>query len=153
MDWKDAWATIFSEAFEGIRPGADGTYFVQGSEAFLPIVRVLSAEQASRRAAAGVSTIAAHTRHAAYYVSLLNAVARGEEVEPDWKGSWSVQEVDSAGWDAIRSDLEAQFRELLGHVEAGRVPANQEQMEYAMAQLAHAAFHLGSVRQLAEVLQ
>jgi hypothetical protein len=152
MNWKSAWRPIFEEAFEGIKPGAEGTYFVQGAEAFLPIVDSLSADQASHSFGERVNSIAAHTRHAAYYVSLLNSVARGEEVNPDWRGSWSVQTVDDGQWRLIRDDLRAQFAELVSHVDAGRVPADQGQMEYLMAQLAHAAFHLGSVRQLSELL-
>jgi hypothetical protein len=149
MDWKSAWLVMFTEAFEGVREGADGTYFVQGKEAFLPIVGPLSATQASHDFGPGVNTIAAHTRHAAYYVSLLNALARGEPVRPDWEASWSMQTPDPDEWRAIQEDLAEQYRELRGHVESGRVPNDQDQMHYTMAQLAHIAFHLGSVRQLA----
>jgi hypothetical protein len=153
MNWQESWLPIFREAFEGIQPGAEGTYFVEGSEALLPIVRGMPANEASKRIGGTLNSVAAHARHAAYFVSLMNATARNEEVVPDWDSSWSVQEVDEPAWDAIRSDLESEFRELMEHVEAGRVPRNQEEMDYMMMQLAHAAYHLGSIRQLAEVLK
>lgn len=152
MDWKTSWLTIFSEAFEGVRDGADGTYFVQGKEAFFPIIKSLTAEQASRRVAPGVSTIAAHTRHAAYYIMLMNAQMRGEKVEADWARSWAVQVVDKEQWDKIRADLDTQFSALRWWMQKTG-PTNQATLDYAMAQLAHAAFHLGSVRQLAEIVK
>lgn len=153
MNWKSAWLEIFTEAFEGIKPGADGTYFVNGDEALLPILDGLMAEQASRRASESVSSIAAHAWHTAYYVSLINRQNRGEEVDPDWAGSWSVQEVTPKEWDATRKDLRAQFTEFRDWMsKTDDKTIDQETGMYVVAQLAHAAFHLGSIRQLAMTL-
>ena len=149
MDWKKAWLEIFTEAFEGVKPGADGTYFVNGDEALFPILESLSPEQASKRANENVNSIAAHGRHAAYYVSLINMQNRGEKVDPDWKGSWSVQSVDEGSWDTIRADLRRQYTEFRDWMVKHDGNLDEETGMYVMAQLAHAAFHLGSIRQLA----
>ena len=151
MDWKESWLELFRETFEGVAPGANGTYYVQGKEALIPILNGLTAEQASHRTEK-TNSVAAHARHTAYYVSLMNKLNRGEEVVPDWEGSWTVQEVTKDQWDAIRKDLKDQFTELHGAMKTGFENLDDESRTYALAQLAHAAFHLGSIRQLAATL-
>jgi hypothetical protein len=144
-----AWATLFRELFWGREPGSDGTFVVEQMEAIVPLLASADADSASREPGHGVQTLASHAQHTAYYVSLLNAIARGEEKRPDWEASWGRPQVDESEWNAIREDLEREARTLLAWVQSGAAqPENDLHATYLWAQVAHAAFHLGSIRQI-----
>ena len=148
MDLRQPLVTLFTETFEGVAEGADGTFFVQGKEALLPILRRLTPEQASCRASDSTNSIAAHAIHTAYYISLLNELLAGRQPHVDWEASWQVQEVDDARWSQALDDLETQYRQMRSHLGSAE-PTEEDHRTYLLAQLAHAAFHLGSIRQLA----
>lgn len=149
-----AWLVLFRELFEGQIPGADGTMIVEGNEAIMPILDGLTSEDASRVLAFGVSSVAAHAQHTAYYVSLLNQVVAGNEAPPDWEASWGRAGVSEDEWDAIRARLRSEYQLLITYVEGGRlVPDNKLHAAYLWGQVAHAAFHLGSIRQIAWILK
>ncbi|MES1228059.1 MAG: DinB family protein [Armatimonadota bacterium] len=149
MDWKRSWRLLIEEAFNGVREGDSGTWFVEKKEAILPVLDGLTAAQASHKFGPKVNSIAAHARHTAYYITLgANYLETGKFGPADWEGSWSVQEVDEAQWTEIRTHLKSEFERLLRAVDAWEVP-DQDSITGAMAHLAHAAFHLGAMRQLA----
>lgn len=154
MQWKAAWIEIFRETFEGLRPGRDWTHFVEGNEAILPILSGLNAEQASRKLRPDVSSIAAHARHTAYYIEMLNRTVAGDGGAADWEGSWSVQQVNPSQWLSIQADLKLQYEALLNFLDTSTAePKDHEQFCVIMAQLAHAAFHLGTIRQLSKLVE
>lgn len=107
----EAISEIWREVFEGRRPDADGTWFVQGSEAILPTVVNLSPEEASAKIGQHESTIGGHLWHTCYYLTLFNSNCRGEEVDADWPGSWSHQMFDADSWKALQDDMNQQYQE------------------------------------------
>ncbi|MBS1706446.1 MAG: hypothetical protein JST40_11255 [Armatimonadetes bacterium] len=147
MDLRNALVKLFTEAFEGVQPGATGTYFVQGTEALLPILAATSAQEASEKPAPDVSSVAAHTIHATYYVHLLNEFIAGRRPEINWEKSWAVQTVSEEEWNNAREDLGREYHLLRSTMETIEVTDPEHQI-YLLAQLPHAAFHLGSIRQL-----
>jgi len=144
-----AWTTLFRELFWGREPGSDGTFVVEQMEAIIPLLASVDASSASREPGPGVQTLASHAQHTAYYVSLLNAIARGEEKRPDWEASWGRSPVVEGEWIAIRDNLEREAATLLDWVKSGAAqPENDLHATYLWGQVAHAAFHLGSIRQI-----
>lgn len=145
---KSALAELFREVFEGVKPGADGTWFVQGSEAIFNSIDSLTAEQASAKVPGQLSSIGAHAFHLTYYLELFNANLRGENPDSDWTGSWKVQSFDDSTW----RETGARMKRAYGFARAwyeSEAPANdEEQATYAAANLAHAAYHLGAIRAL-----
>lgn len=147
IEFRPAFDTIFREAFFGIAPGQDGTWFVERHEGFFDAIDGLSHTDASRAPGPGVSSIAAHTDHARYYIEVSNAFMRGESPKLDWESSWKNQAVDASQWDDIRSGLRGEVETLLAAV-SHQEPRSQEEATGLFAGVAHAAFHLGAVRQL-----
>ena len=108
----------------------------------------LTAEQASKAFGPGVSTIAAHVIHTAYYLELANASLRGEERDADWSGSWRVQSLDEPGWTEAKENLASQKEQFLEFVGSVELADNEERLTYVLANLGHVAYHLGAIRQL-----
>ena len=150
-DYKVALVTLFREVFEGCPEGADGTWFVQGKEGIFDAVENVSAAQASKAVSATSPTIGAHVRHLCYYLSFLNLSARGEAADADWNGSWSKQEFTSDEWAELGSVLHKEYNDALHYLESNPVFKNQDVLTYSLAQVAHAAYHLGAIRALMKV--
>lgn len=143
---------IFREAFEGVAPDKDYTWFVQGSEAILNTLQSLSAEQASKKLHGMTSTIGAHANHLCYFLHLFNANNRGSREPSDWEGSWDVQEFDENSWNDVVARTTQEYVEAnRWYTEMGNFDVNLETFDdeiYVIANIAHAAYHLGAIRAL-----
>jgi hypothetical protein len=141
-------ATIFREAYSGMEPGADGTWFVQSGESILESLDTIDAAHASVIVAPGVSSIAAHAIHTDYYLSLTLDRLKGNDPPGDWPGSWTEQAVTDDEWDAVRAKMRANtdaFFAALATADFETYPGIQPDM---IANIAHAAYHLGAIRQI-----
>ncbi len=145
---KQVTAAIFREAFGGLSAGADGTWFVQAGQAIFETLDDLDAVEASRAVAPGINTIAAHAIHTAYYIELGISALNGVEIPGDWPGSWKVQTVTDDEWSAVKATLHERVTKFLAT--AGAVPDEFTEMIQGdlVANVAHAAYHLGAIRQL-----
>jgi hypothetical protein len=135
---------VLREAFEG--PPGGGSYFTDsGPEAgwFGTLARV-TAEQASRPW--GGSTIAAHTHHMAFSVEASTAWILGERKSLDWDESWSVKTVDAAAWSRLQEELRRGYERLRDAIQA-HASDGEDAVGGAVGVVAHAAYHLGAVRQ------
>lgn len=141
---------LWREVFYGKRDDSDGTMFVEGKEGIFNALEIDS-ERASARPG-GSSSIAAHARHLAYYASLTSNFIEGLPDDGDWPGSWSVQAVDEAAWQAIKSDVHVQYERLKKHIEAGAVRGHPDGPLGAIANVAHAAYHLGAINTLLQIV-
>jgi hypothetical protein len=135
---------VLLEAFEG--PPEKWSYFTdQGPEAGLfGTLGKLDATAASR--ATGGSTIAAHVHHLVFSLDASASWIRGERVRHDWAQSWSVSTVDEAGWRELLERLRAGYQELRRTVEV-HAADSLEAFGGAVGAAAHAAYHLGAIRQ------
>jgi hypothetical protein len=146
---------LLRETFEGGNPG-EGTGFLDNTKAdgsdnrgWFATVDALTAEQASRPTALDLS-VAAHTSHAAYHLEVGVRWASGERGPFDWKGSFEPRIVNDAQWDQARLRLRKAYRDILEL--ARRVTEwNEDNAGGLAAALAHAAYHLGAVRQLVKL--
>ncbi|MDB4908469.1 MAG: hypothetical protein JWO05_3253 [Gemmatimonadetes bacterium] len=146
---------IFREICEGGKPGertaiidrteADGT----GNHGLLATLDRLSAEQASNPTALGLGA-AAHAAHAAYYMEVTTLFARGEHPKMDWPRSFEPHTVSATEWAATRLRLRAAYEDVLALV--GETRAWDERAAGGLAgNLAHAAYHLGALRQVVKL--
>ncbi|AIE87453.1 hypothetical protein [Fimbriimonas ginsengisoli] len=142
---------LFREVFEGVAPEASGTWFVQGKEAIFDAVQQLPAADASVRKCGMSASIGAHVRHLCYYLQLFNANLREENPDSDWEGSWAVQEFDEESWQRLREELREEYDFAVDWYRSEPTYVDDEQAIYAIANLAHAAYHLGAIRALLPV--
>ncbi len=94
----------------------------------------------------GGTSIAAHVHHTAFAMEASAAWIRGERKPLDWKSSWSVKTVDAAAWAGLNAHLRAAYHALRAAIETGG-RASEESMGGAVGAAAHAAYHLGAIRQ------
>jgi hypothetical protein len=132
--------------------GPVGPFIVNsGDRGLLRSLDALSADQASRTSNEG-ATIAAHAHHVRLGLSLMNRWAsEGQNpfADPSWDEAWNIGAVDSAQWNEIKARLSVEarrWREVL------RSPRDVTQVELAgmIASIAHVAYHLGGIRQIAK---
>jgi hypothetical protein len=112
---------------------------------------LLTAEQASRPAVPGGTTIAGQTAHAAYYLEVLEDIILNRHLQADWPGSFAPSAVDEAAWAAQQARLFGVAGRLAGHMRAN--PSWPEpHVRSALGCLVHLAYHLGAVRQMVRVV-
>jgi hypothetical protein len=139
---------LLFEAFEG--SPHEWSWFVDNTtrSGIFPTLDAVDAAAASSRPHAGGSSIAAHARHLLISLQGALAASRGESREIDWPGTWTVQEVDRAGWNKLREDLRGIWPEI--REAAWTAPYDQPgAVTGVLTVLAHTAYHLGAIRQIA----
>lgn len=141
---------LFSELADGA-PAGGGAYILNSGDAgLLRSLDALSAEEASR-AVDGGATIAAHTQHVQYGLSLMNrwATAGGNPfADATWDEAWKVSAVSEPQWEEIRRGLRDEAHRWLDALGAPR-EVNVIQLSGMIGSIAHLAYHLGAIRQIA----
>jgi hypothetical protein len=140
--------TLFSELVNGVPTGGDAYMLNAGDDGLLRSLDKLSAQAASALTPTG-SSIAAHTDHLRYGLSLMNRWSTGENpfAGADWGASWKKTTVSDAEWQARRAELRAETTRWL---EALRTPREVQPIELngIVGSIAHLAYHLGAIRQI-----
>jgi hypothetical protein len=141
-------ARLFGELTEGVS-GGGGFVLNTGDIGLLRSLDKLSAADASRSVHDG-ATIAAHTQHVRYGLSLMNqwAVDGGNPfANAKWDEAWKLSTVSEAEWTAIRDGLRDEARRWLEVLKAPREVQDVE-LTGVVASVAHIAYHLGAIRQI-----
>jgi hypothetical protein len=148
----DAFLEVFGETFEGGKPGAGTAYLdntaLDGSSnaGFFSLLEALSAEDASKPIALGKS-IAAHTAHSIVHIQTVLKFAAGDHPSVDWQASFLPETVSSLEWAAQRQRLRAVYADMVALAHNTK-DWNAGSAAGMMATLAHAAYHLGAIRQI-----
>ncbi len=139
---------VLDEAYDG---PADprGTWFTNNAldSGVLGTLRGLSAADASRAPFPGARSIAAHANHVRFSLGISTRWLRGETPDDDWSRSWAVETVDEPAWSELREGIERGYHALRDVVEA-REEWDELRLAGAAGAIAHAAYHLGAIRQL-----
>lgn len=135
---------VLREAFEG--PQQNWSYFTDsGAESGLSgTLAHIRAADASRVWAG--STIAAHVHHASFAVEASAAWIAGDRSPRDWNESWSVMVVDDSAWKRLQQQLHERYAALREAIRAHGLETS-ESFGGSVAAVAHAAYHLGAIRQ------
>lgn len=150
-DLASTLATLFAELVDGA--AAPPSYILNpGDAGLLRSLDRLSAAEASAVPPGGAS-VAAHVEHVRFGLSLMNRWGAGE-ADPftgaDWAASWRRPAVTDAEWARLRTGLgdEAhRWRATLGTPREADATA----LAGMVASVAHLAYHLGAIRQIARV--
>ena len=145
-----ALSRLFAELVNGTS-GTGGFVLNTGDIGLVRSLDTLSPADASRSVNGG-ATIAAHTQHVRYGLSLMNRwAAEGGNPFADatWDEAWKIDNVDAAAWDEIRRGLREEttrWRDAL----ASRRDVSDIELTGMMASVAHLAYHLGAIRQISQ---
>jgi len=149
MNIHQTLTTLFRELIDG--PAADAAWMLNPQdEGLLKSLDRLSAPAASRIAAGGGASIAAHVDHLRYGLSLMNRWSRGEAdpwAAADWTASWSRSQVSEGEWAERRGELATEVRAWMQALKSPREYTPFE-LNGVIASIAHLAYHLGAIRQI-----
>jgi hypothetical protein len=143
-----ALAAVFSELVAG-PAGGEAVALNPGDIGLVGSLARLSATDASRSADGG-ATIAAHARHLAFGLSLLNQWARegGDPfADAGWDEAWRTTTVDDGEWEEVLAGLRRETHRWLETL-ATRQPTSAVELSWLVGSIAHLAYHLGAVRQI-----
>jgi hypothetical protein len=144
--------TLFSEAYAG-PADATSTWFIDNEpdSGILGLIANVSAVEASRSTNRGQpgTTIAAHVEHLRWSLANANAALQGKPYQGNWSESWNTLEANEEAWERLRSDLKKEF-ELLKGILQKQNELSGDILTGVMALIPHAAYHLGTIRQLIE---
>ena len=140
---------LFSELVDGANAPGAAFMLNSGDVGMLRSLDKLSAADASQSTNGG-ATIAAHTQHVRYGLSLMNrwATEGGNPfADAKWDAAWKIGEVDTPTWEEIRRGLAAETRQW---VEVLSTPREAAEVELCgmISSIAHLAYHLGAIRQI-----
>lgn len=144
---------LLTEAYDG-PPDPSATWFIDNepNSGILGILEGVTAAEASTSSdgsGGSGTTIAAHVEHLRW--SLANAIGalRGEPYNPNWGESWELLQVDEAEWDRLCGQLRQEFEVMVQALQKQEV-VEGEYLYGLLALIPHAAYHLGSIRQMIE---
>jgi hypothetical protein len=151
--FQHALSNVLTEIFDG-PPGREAYLLNPGDAGLIRQLDAIDAAAASKRPMPGRTTIAAHTDHVEFGLSLLNRWAAGEEnpwAGADWGASWQRTTVTDEQWRALRDRLRhaaGQWRQVV----VTRASWDDVAAAGALASAAHTAYHLGAIRQILAAL-
>ena len=151
--FQRALCKLLVEIFNG-PPGEEAYILNPGDPGLHRQLESVDASAASSRPMPGKTTIAAHVDHINYGLTLLNRWAAGEAnpwADADWNVSWKHTFVTDDEWRALR----ARFRheaDTWRQAVTTRTDWDDAAAAGALASAAHAAYHLGAIRQILAAL-
>jgi hypothetical protein len=148
----DSIITLLTEAYPG-PPDHSSTWFIDNEpdSGILGILRDVTAEEASKSVDGTGNpgtTIASHAEHLHWSLANMNRAMSGGEFGK-WSESWDLKEANAAEWDRLRSELRKEF-ELLCMGLRNQSEIEPQYLTGGLALAAHAAYHLGNIRQMKE---
>jgi hypothetical protein len=142
----EAVAYLLRETFEGSPPGQPSAYLDRGV-GFFTNIDGLSGAAASTEIHG--TTVAAQTEHAKFYLDRLCEFLNGRTASVNWEDSWLIETVTEEEWTALRATVRTSYEDVLRCL-AEIVEWNDRQTGMAVGMVAHTAYHLGAIRQIAK---
>lgn len=141
-------AYLLRETFEG-SPDGQGSAYLDRGVSFLGTIAGLDATAASDDFYG--TTIAAQTEHAKFYLDRLCEFMAGRTDKVNWEDSWLIETVNDEEWEALRSTLRQTYEKtLMCFAKIENWP--ERRVGEAIAMVAHTAYHLGAIRQIAKAV-
>jgi hypothetical protein len=145
-------ATLFSEAYAG-PANPKSTWFIDNEpdSGILGIITGVSSAEASWSSNKNNpgTTIAGHVEHLRWSLANANAALQGKPYQGNWAESWNTLDADEIKWDRLKKELSTEFMTLLENLRK-QTELKGDYLMGVMALIPHAAYHLGTLRQLIE---
>jgi len=139
-------ANLLREAFAG--PPGPWTYFTDNRPGvgILSTIEELTAVEASVALEPGGATIAGHVHHVRASLAGSTELVIKKRASRDRTGTWTVSQVSDAEWKQQQTMLRAQYEISLQTIQS-RMDWDEDGLGAAAGAVAHAAYHLGAIRQ------
>jgi hypothetical protein len=145
----EAIASLLEEVHVGpADPRATWITSNQPGSGFLGTLDTVPARMASQPPAPGMNTIAAHSAHLLFALSLALRATHGENpyATAKWEESWRTQAIDDAAWTELRADLRRVHGELVAAIRSGPPLEDPDMFKGVIALVGHGAYHLGAMQ-------
>ena len=141
---------LLEETFERVH----GIYLDKGTS-FLETLDQVSSEEASLRASDQSASVAAHVKHATFYLRVLQDSIRGEAPgSVNWREIWEGDRpVTAIAWRSIVAQLREEYASVVRFVNDPATWDHEDAMSGLLGITAHTAYHLGAVRQALAVIR
>ncbi len=151
-DLNRSLSSLLSELVFGA-PAAGAFILNRGDPGLLASLDHLSASEASASRDGGGS-IAAHTDHLRYGLSLMNRWSAGENPFQDanWAASWELSDLSEGEWKALRQELRTEVEQWHSALQEPRDITGME-LDGVIGSVMHVAYHLGAMRQINATLR
>jgi hypothetical protein len=145
-------STLFSEAYAGPE-NPRSTWFIDNEpdSGILGLIKGVTAEEASwssKKNDPG-TTIAAHVEHLRWSLANANGALTGQPYNGRWSESWNTLQANEEQWSRLKAELEREYAQLNRNLQA-QDELSGDTLTGVMALVPHAAYHLGTIRQLIE---
>ena len=150
-DISQSLKALFFELVDGARTGGGAFVLNSGDVGLLRSLDQLTAADASHSVHQG-ATIAAHAQHLRFGLSLMNRWAsEGGDPFSDakWDAAWRMSVVNDAEWAEVRGGLRDEAQRWLQVLGTPRDVSTIE-LNGMIGSIAHLAYHLGAIRQIAK---
>lgn len=151
----------FRETFEGeVRPNWCWITDGKREAAVLGLIEALTSEQAfatppGRKS--GARSIAAHVAHLRFALDLLLERMHGKDPAADWARSFDLPAASPAAWETLKRDLRRAYDGVLAVLQPSRGKAVGDMPPIHVvglaATIAHNAYHLGAIVQIARAVR
>ena len=146
LRFVEAVAYLLRETFGGSPEGQPNAYLDRGVGMFDTLDGVTAAAASDEFHG---TTIAAQTEHAKFYLDRLCEYINGRTEPVNWDDSWLIETVNDGEWEALRSSVRKSYAGTLQCLAESR-GWNPMQLGMALGLVAHSAYHLGAIRQIAK---
>ena len=139
-------ANLLREAFAG--PPGPWTYFTDNRPGvgMFSTIAALTASEASVALEPGGATIAGHVHHVSASLAGSTDLIHKKRTSRDRTASWTVSQVTDAEWRQLQATLRTQYEISLQTIQS-RTDWDEDGLGAAGGAVAHAAYHLGAIRQ------
>ncbi len=139
-------AHVLREAFAGA--AGPWTYFTDNRPGvgMLSTIESLTAEEASVAGGPEGTTIAGHVNHVRVSLAGSTALITKQGSSRDRTKSWAVRRVSEPEWKKLQLEVRAQYERALQSIQP-RMEWDEDALGAALGAIAHAAYHLGVIRQ------
>ena len=146
----------FRETFKGeVTPGMCWITDGRPESGVFGTTGALTAAEAFAAPTECAKSVAAHVAHLHFALALTARRMRGENPPADWSKSFDVADSFAQGWDTLRRDLRQAYDAMLAILQESRGKPVQDippiNLVGLAATTAHNAYHLGAIRQIAQV--
>jgi len=142
--FRTAFLGILRELFEPFEGRHD---VLDAGTSLFETLRDITPDEANIPVSGQSASLAAQVQHTAFYVDAIRqGLATNWTNSADWNASWQIEPVDAATWQALIDRLHAAYA-WSGDFAADTSDWNEITIGVAFALVAHAAYHLGEIRQ------
>ena len=148
-----SFVALLTETYAG-PPDPRSTWFIDNEPdvGILGILAGVSAAEASKSvdgSGKNGTTIASNAEHLRWSLENINNTIRGSAWDANWPKSWELIRTDDEEWDLLRRALRTEF-ETLRDLVSQQKELPPEYLTGMIALIPHAAYHLGTIRQMVE---